>query len=770
MDEPSMFHKLQARIHTKDMSPRQYIFLLFLLLVPVLAALAWGPYFDDSVYSSLRYAQNLVFGRGLSHDAGIIGLDPPQSAITIGLLTLSTLLGSPSQLILSLSVLGWGVAAIIIYLTLRPLNSTVAALTAILIVFSPMVTRTLASPVSWAVATGWLVITLSIRSQNGRLVLGLMLLLLIFWFDLSVLALLTLLLFWRWRNNRQISRYGILVLVVFVLFLLVVRTLLFGQPFNIQLFTQLGVMFEPFRKTELAWLFLPFLVLGLVEGVIRPYITKSDLEVDPKRQPDYELPLYASFMVFWALIASLIGSALAPAVVHVAVLYLVALGLAWVQEWFANQGNPSVARYLTLGMAGLLLMVQLYVTWLNYLNRPVNRYKLEEQIVEWLQRQSDPDATLYASRRVGFLADRPTIPADPPTRDPEHLAAFFEKLSTSLPDYFITGDNIEWLALTQSGWIDDRYEPVVHFSSDYAPQEDLTIWAYRHTLFDEGESQATNVAVGDSLQLVAYQYEPTDIQPGDDVYLTLHLKATRPITVGFTTDVQLRYMKDGHIWAWREHLTPSSISGQYWKPGQILAERIRLQIEDNIPLGAYELQVLWRWPDQSEERWRLYQDNDPNPLDRLRLGYVTAPPPVDANLAEPIGATFGDQIRLSGINVDREQEPGDEVALSLFWEALRVPDNRYTVFVHLLNAAGDLVASHDGEPVDGTYPTAAWQPGPLIQDTRQLSLPADLPPGEYDLRVGFYLLETGERLPVVGAEGEAYPDHALPLSTLKVVP
>jgi hypothetical protein len=311
---------------------------------------------------------------------------------------------------------------------------------------------------------------------------------------------------------------------------------------------------------------------------------------------------------------------------------------------------------------------------------------------------------------------------------------------------------------------------VVHFSSDYAPQEDLTIWAYQHTFFDEGEPQATDVAVGDNVQLVAYQYEPSDIQPGDDVYLTLHLKATRPITVGFTTDVQLRYMKDGHIWAWREHLTPSAIAGQYWKPGQILAERIRLQIEDNIPLGTYELQVLWRWPDQSEERWRLYQDNDPNPLDRLRLGYVTAPPPVDGNLAEPIGATFGDQIRLSGINVDREQEPGDEVALSLFWEALRVPDNRYTVFVHLLNAAGDLVASHDGEPVDGTYPTAAWHPGPLIQDTHQLSLPADLPPGEYDLRVGFYLLETGERLPVIGAEGEAYPDHALPLSKLKVVP
>lgn len=765
-----MFHKVRFRILTSDLSLRQYIFLIFLLLVPVLAAILWRSYFDDVVYSSLRYAQNLALGRGLSHDSGIFGLDPPRSALNIALLTLFTLLGSPTQLILSLSVLGWGVTAIIIYLTLRPLNSTVATLTAILVVFSPIVTRTLASPASWAVASGWLVMALTIRGKNGWLVLSLILLLLVIWFDYAVLAFVALLLIWRWRNNRQVPRYGILVLLVFTLFLLVITTIQFGQPFNLQPLARLDDTFEPFRRTELTWLFLPFLLLGLAVGVIRPYLTKSGVEVDPERQPDDGLSLYASLMAFWALIAILTGSTLALTVSYVAALYLVVIGLVWVQEWFAALSSPSAARYLMLGIAGLLLGIQLYVTWLNYLNRPVNHYGLEEQIVEWLQNQSDPDATLYASRRVGFLADRSTIPADPPTRDPEHLASFFEKLSVALPDYFITGDNIEWFALTNSGWIDDRYQPVAHFSSDYGPQDDLTIWAYQHTLFDEGEPQATNVAVGDNLQLVGYKYEPSLIHPGDDIYLTLQLKATRPITVGFTTDVQLRYMKDGHIWAWREHLTPSTIPGQYWKPGQILAERIRLQIEDNIPLGAYELQVLWRLPDQSEKRWPLYQDNDANPLDRLRLGYVTVPPPVDANLVEPVGATFGDQIRLSGINDDREIEPGGEVALSLFWEALRVPDNRYTVFVHLLNGAGDLVASHDGEPVDGTYPTAAWHPGPLVQDTHYLSLPAELPPGEYDLRVGLYLLETGERLPVTGAAGEAYPDRALPLSTLKVVP
>ena len=256
-----MSHKLQSRIYPADLSLGHYLFMSFLLLVPLLAAFLWGPYFDDSVYSSFRFAQNLAYGRGLSHDAGLIGSDPPQSALTIGLLTFFTLWGLPPQLMLFLSALGWGVAAAVIYLTLRPHDSTVAVLVAILIVLSPIVTRTLASPVAWVVLTGWLVILVSIRSQNGWLVLGLMLLLLALWIDLSILALITLLLVWRWRNKRQTPRLGIILLAAITLVWLVITTLQFGRLFTLRPFIQLENIFEPIRSTELAWLFLPFLLL-----------------------------------------------------------------------------------------------------------------------------------------------------------------------------------------------------------------------------------------------------------------------------------------------------------------------------------------------------------------------------------------------------------------------------------------------------------------------------------------------------------------------------
>ena len=127
-------------------SVRLTAFLLLLVLVPVLAAFFWGPYFEDAAYLSMRHAQNLAAGRGLGFDADLARIDLPHSGFAIGLLTLIEPLASLVQIGLYWSALGWGVAAAIIFLTTRPYQATVAALAAVLLVFSPIVTHTLASP------------------------------------------------------------------------------------------------------------------------------------------------------------------------------------------------------------------------------------------------------------------------------------------------------------------------------------------------------------------------------------------------------------------------------------------------------------------------------------------------------------------------------------------------------------------------------------------------------------------------------------------------
>jgi hypothetical protein len=70
------------------------------------------------------------------------------------------------------------------------------------------------------------------------------------------------------------------------------------------------------------------------------------------------------------------------------------------------------------------------------------------------------------------------------------------------------------------------------------------------------------------------------------------------------------------------------------------------------------------------------------------------------------------------------------------------------VFVHLRQPGGETVAQSDHRPLENLYPTSIWPVGEVIRESSQLNLPADLPPGEYELWVGLYRLETGQRLPV----------------------
>jgi hypothetical protein len=82
--------------------------------------------------------------------------------------------------------------------------------------------------------------------------------------------------------------------------------------------------------------------------------------------------------------------------------------------------------------------------------------------------------------------------------------------------------------------------------------------------------------------------------------------------------------------------------------------------------------------------------------------------------------------------------PGDQLDLTLFWHAPHRVDAYATVFVHLLDEEGRLVAQADSPPVSGTYPISVWRPNWIISDRHQLQLPADISPGRYHLAVGLY--------------------------------
>jgi hypothetical protein len=92
------------------------------------------------------------------------------------------------------------------------------------------------------------------------------------------------------------------------------------------------------------------------------------------------------------------------------------------------------------------------------------------------------------------------------------------------------------------------------------------------------------------------------------------------------------------------------------------------------------------------------------------------------------------------------------LTLTMTWQTVQPLAEDYTVFVHALAEGDTRAAQRDTWPCDGECPTTGWEPGEIIVDRHQFDLLSDAPPGPYRLAVGFYLLETGERLAVAGRE------------------
>jgi len=94
--------------------------------------------------------------------------------------------------------------------------------------------------------------------------------------------------------------------------------------------------------------------------------------------------------------------------------------------------------------------------------------------------------------------------------------------------------------------------------------------------------------------------------------------------------------------------------------------------------------------------------------------------------------------------------------LTLYWQSLKEMDEDYTTFTHLLDKGNLIWGQMDRQPLGG--PTSAWFVGMIGADRYDIAVAPDAPPGEYQIEVGMYLLETMERLTAVDEGGQRLPD------------
>ncbi len=196
-------------------------------------------------------------------------------------------------------------------------------------------------------------------------------------------------------------------------------------------------------------------------------------------------------------------------------------------------------------------------------------------------------------------------------------------------------------------------------------------------------------------------------------------------------------------------LVEKPVAGAYptawWQAGELVRDPHALPVPAATPSGRYRLalSLVRAAGGLPVETGRGRTSIDLAEIEvQARDHHYEPPAPAHVQAVQ-----FGSAIELVGYDLaEAVYAPGSSLKVTLYWHAQQTPDRNYRVFVHLLDAEGQIVAQHDGAPGEGELPALGWLPGEYLVDIHRLALPPALPAGAYSLLVGLYDPVTRQRL------------------------
>jgi hypothetical protein len=269
----------------------------------------------------------------------------------------------------------------------------------------------------------------------------------------------------------------------------------------------------------------------------------------------------------------------------------------------------------------------------------------------------------------------------------------------------------------------------------------------------------TGYNLGGHVKLLGYSVIGEEFKPGEAIPLTFLWQGLGSLADDYTL---LLLLDDGAGVGTGEQQTP--LSERYppsaWERGEVVRDWQSLLVPGNTGDGRYHLrmQVLAEGEALSRLLWLLPTGSV------IDLGEIEVQgrersfdvPSTDHEM----NLRLGDSVKLLGYDLAPEQVgPGKTLSLTLYWQALGTTDTSYTVFVHLLDEQGEIVAQRDAVPGQDTLPTTSWVEGEVITDRYELAIPSNIPPGTYTLIVGMYDANTAERLFVFDTGDGLLGDH-----------
>ena len=206
-----------------------------------------------------------------------------------------------------------------------------------------------------------------------------------------------------------------------------------------------------------------------------------------------------------------------------------------------------------------------------------------------------------------------------------------------------------------------------------------------------------------------------------------------------------------------EPIAPTWPTGR-WRADELFYTNYQIDLSPYLPRGTYKLSLSLLDSPGGEVAGQPALVGE-LVYDAIPRVFTTAEPQVTTNY------TWDDVISLRGYDLSYLND--GSLAIHPYWQALRRMDTSFTNFFHLIDpGSGQIVAQADVIPRGWTYPTNWWEQGEVVEDTVVLPLEEVLP-GEYDLYVGWYDIDTGQRVPVHSQTGDPIADNSVLLTTVE---
>jgi len=270
------------------------------------------------------------------------------------------------------------------------------------------------------------------------------------------------------------------------------------------------------------------------------------------------------------------------------------------------------------------------------------------------------------------------------------------------------------------------------------------------------------------IKLLGYEVDREVIRPGGSLTVTLYWQALAPMEQNYSVFVHLLDENDLVLASQDTFPGQGTYPTRLWRAGDAIADVYIIVIPPTaftpssaqLEVGLYEF--------DSGKRLAVYGPQGEPLGDNVRFHRIKVLPHEGSDVPNPVRFNFGNQIALVGYALEgRAVRPGEEIHLTLYWEALAEMERDYTVFTHVIGERDHIWAQMDSQPQGGAAPTSTWSRGQLLVDEYHLLVEPDTPPGVYDIEVGFYLPTTGERLGLLDEAGH-WVDSRVLLTKVRV--